>query len=157
MSISSISNSTFGELPAWQSMLDRHTELFSEMRPGSAVGFVPPAGGDIAPASHVAGLMAAEREGEIMVWEAAGAGMRARLQRYVGLRNAKVDLLFVAEDAAIAAMRAAMPAGTVAIMKRQIRRGGIMFYAMRTKRELLDAGYEEFLDSLGLAFLGACR
>jgi hypothetical protein len=28
---------------------------------------------------------------------------------------------------------------------------------MKTKYELQDAGYEEFLDTLGLAFLGACR
>jgi hypothetical protein len=42
-------------------------------------------------------------------------------------------------------------------MKRQIRAGNIMFFVMRTKYELQDAGYEEFLDTLGLAFLGACR
>lgn len=149
--------SAFGELRDWQSMLDRHAELFTDMLPGSAVGFVPRAGSGIQPGRHVAGLMAAGSESEMMAWEIVGDGMRASLRRYAGFQEAKVDLLFVAEDAAIAAMREAIRSDTLSIMKRQIRQGGIMFYVMRTKYELQDAGYEEFLDNLGLAFLGACR
>lgn len=152
-----ISESAFGELQDWQSMLDRHAELFSEMLPGSAVGFVPRAGCGIQPGKHVAGIMGATGEGEMMTWEVAAVGMRASLRRYAGFQDAKVDLLFVAEEAAIAAMQEAMRGETLSIMKRQIRQGGIMFYVMRTKYELQDAGYEEFLDNLGLAFLGACR
>ena len=149
--------SAFGELADWQSMLDRHAELFSEMLPGSTVGFVPRAGSGIQPGKHVAGLMNAGGEGEMMAWEVDGDGMRASLRRYAGFQDAKVDLLFVAEDAAIEAMRGALRSDALSIMKRQIRQGGIMFYVMRTKYELQDAGYEEFLDNLGLAFLGACR
>ena len=149
--------SAFGELQDWQSMLDRHAELFSEMLPGSAVGFVPRAGSGIQPGKRVAGLMNAGGEGEMMAWEAGDNGMRASLRRYSGFQDAKVDLLFVAEDAAIEAMRGALRGDALSIMKRQIRQGGIMFYVMRTKYELQDAGYEEFLDNLGLAFLGACR
>lgn len=137
-------------------MLDRHAELFTEMLPGSAVGFVPRAGSGIHPGKHVAGLMNAGGEGEMMAWEA-GDGMRASLRRYSGFQDAKVDLLFVAEDGAIEAMRNALQGDTLSIIKRQIRQGGIMFYVMRTKYELQDAGYEDFLDNLGLAFLGACR
>ena len=39
----------------------------------------------------------------------------------------------------------------------RIRTGNILFFVMKSKYELQDAGYEDFLDSLGLAFLGACR
>ena len=49
--------SAFGELRDWQLMLDRHAELFSEMLPGSSVGFVPRAGSGIQPGKHVAGLL----------------------------------------------------------------------------------------------------
>lgn len=157
MAIASASNSTFGDLQAWQSMLDASADSFSEMRPGSAVGFVARAGDDDPPGIDGAAPMEADGEGEMLVWEIADGGMRARLRRYPGLREPGVDLLFVAEAAALGAMREAMPADGLAVLKRQIRRGGIMFYVMRTKRELLDAGYEEFLDNLGLAFLGACR
>ena len=42
-------------------------------------------------------------------------------------------------------------------IKKMIRRGSILFFVMKTKYQLQDAGYEDFLDTLGLAFLGACR
>jgi hypothetical protein len=42
-------------------------------------------------------------------------------------------------------------------IKRLIRRGNIMFFVFKNKAQLQDAGYEDFLESLGLAFLGACR
>jgi hypothetical protein len=92
-----------------------------------------------------------------MVWEVREDGMYATLRPYTGFQDARVDLLFVAEDGALAAMHAALDGDTLSIIRRQIRKGGIMFYVMRTKYELQDAGYEDFLDTLGLAFLGACR
>lgn len=146
----------FGELPAWQAMLERNRAFFADMRPGAAVGFVAHAGHGVAPDTD-AGRSAIGGAGEMLVWEIGDAGPRARLRRYTGLEHAHVDLLFVADPAAIAAMRAAMPDDTLAAVKRQIRAGGLLFYVLRPKRELLDAGYEGFLDSLGLAFLGACR
>ncbi|MBP9654685.1 MAG: hypothetical protein KBE19_09890, partial [Rhodocyclaceae bacterium] len=67
------------------------------------------------------------------------------------------DLLVVAESEALDKLRADIGEETLPLMKRQNRAGGIMFFVMRTTYELQDAGYEDFLDSLGLAFLGACR
>lgn len=151
--------SRFGELDDWQSMLDRHAELFTEMTPGSAVGIVPRAGSGIQAGKHVAGLNDAIG-GEMLVWRVRDgheAGMSAIHCRYAGVREAGVDLLFVADDDALAAMRDALRHDTLSIMKRLIRKGNIMFYVMKTKYQLQDAGYEDFLDSLGLAFLGACR
>ncbi|MGZ5786592.1 MAG: hypothetical protein ACXWJM_11780 [Ramlibacter sp.] len=147
----------FGELHAWQSMLARHAPLFSELLPGSAVGFVPRAGSGIHPGKHVAGVMQAGGEGEMLSWTMEGDEMRARLRHYSGFQDARVDLLFVADDDALQAMRESLGGETLSIIKRQIRKGGIMFFVMKTKYELQDAGYEDFLDSLGLAFLGACR
>jgi hypothetical protein len=149
--------SVFGELQAWQAMLDRHAPLFSEILPGSAVGFVPRVGSGIQPGKHVAGLMSAGGKGEMLTWVMDDHGMRAFYRHYAGFQDARVDLLFVADDDALEAMREAMQGETLSIIKRQIRKGSMMFYVMKTKYQLQDAGYEEFLDSLGLAFLGACR
>jgi hypothetical protein len=154
-----IAASTFGDLDTWQAMLDRHAELFTEMTPGSAVGIVPRTGSGIQPGKHVAGLDDANA-GEMLVWrirDGHEAGMGASGRRFAGFRDAGVDLLFVADDDALAALRASLQGDTLSIMKRLIRKGNIMFYVMKTKYQLQDAGYEEFLDSLGLAFLGACR
>jgi len=140
-------------------MLDRHAELFSEMVPGSSVGFVARSGSGIMPGRHAAGLKTAQGEGKMLAWEvlAEDSGMRASFRGYTGFEDTQVDLLFVAEDAGLQAMRAALDGDALSIMKRQIRKGSIMFYVMKNKYQLQDAGYEEFLDTLGLAFLGACR
>jgi hypothetical protein len=150
-------SSEFGELQPWQAMLDRHASLFSELVPGSAVGFVPRAGSGIHPGKHVAGVMNAAGAGEMLTWSMEDDVMCARLRRYSGFQDAGVDLLFVADEAGLAAMRDALHGETLSIIKRQIRKGTIMFFVMKTKFELQDAGYEDFLDTLGLAFLGACR
>jgi hypothetical protein len=149
--------SVFGEVHSWQEMLERHAPLFSELVPGSAVGFVPRAGSGIHPGKHVAGVVNAGGEGEMLTWAMEGESMRAGVRHYSGFQDARVDLLFVADEAGLEAMRGALHGETLSIIKRQIRKGTIMFFVMKTKFELQDAGYEDFLDSLGLAFLGACR
>lgn len=147
----------FGAVQDWQAMLDRHACLFSELLPGSAVGFVARAGSGIHPGKHVAGVMNAAGAGEMLTWSMDGDRMRAALKGYAGFQDAGVDLLFVADGAGLAAMREAIGGEALSVIKRQIRAGTIMFFVMKTKYQLQDAGYEDFLDSLGLAFLGACR
>lgn len=149
--------SVFGEIEDWQAMLDRQVELFAEMVTGSSVAIVPREGSGIQPGKHVAGLMAAGGSGEMLRWEVTAGGVKAALVPYRGFQQAKVDLLFVAEAEALDKLRGNIGDETLPLMKRMIRAGSIMFFVMRTKYELQDAGYEEFLDSLGLAFLGACR
>jgi len=60
--------SVFGAIDAWQTMLERHAPLFSELLPGSAVGFVPRAGSGIHPGKHVAGVLNAGGEGQMLTW-----------------------------------------------------------------------------------------
>jgi hypothetical protein len=93
----------------------------------------------------------------MLTWVMDGEHMCANLRQYSGFQDARVDLLFVADESGLEAMREALEGETLSIIKRQIRKGAIMFFVMKTKYELQDAGYEDFLDSLGLAFLGACR
>lgn len=150
-------DAAFGTVQDWQAMLDRHACLFSELLPGSAVGFVPRAGSGIHPGKHVAGVMNAGGAGEMLTWAMEGERMRAGVRSYAGFQEARVDLLFVADTEGLAAMREAVGGEALSVIKRQIRAGTIMFFVMKTKYQLQDAGYEDFLDSLGLAFLGACR
>jgi hypothetical protein len=149
-------NANFGNLDCWQAMLDRHAELFSEMDAGARVGFVSRSDSGMLPGKHVAGARLAQG-GEILSWERQGEGMCARLQPFTGINDAPVDLLFVVEDEALVAVKDSLVGDALGLIKRQIRQGGIMFYVMKDKYQLQDAGYEDFLDSLGLAFLGACR
>jgi len=147
---------TFGELPSWQSMLDRHRELFVEMQPGSRIGFVSREASGILPGKHLEGVQVAT-EVPMLAWQLENDGMSARIERFAGMASTKVDLLLVADEEALATMLGELGGDTLTVIKRLIRRGRMMFFVFKNKAQLQDAGYEDFLDSLGLAFLGACR
>jgi hypothetical protein len=89
-------------------------------------------------------------------WRKREGRMLAQSGTYHGLESLDVDLLFLASDGALEAVlaRAEHPLGE---MKRQLRAARIQFFVLRTKRELADLGYEDFVEALGLPFLGACR
>jgi hypothetical protein len=82
--------------------------------------------------------------------------MRAEAGTYRGLADVGVDVLFLADAGALEAVlaREEHPLGE---MKRQLRASRIQFFVFRTKQELRDLGYEDFVEALGLPFLGACR
>ena len=85
------------------------------------------------------------------------AAFRSAIERFAGMATVKVDLLLVADAEALAAARADLAGNALTTIKKAIRRGNIMFFVFKNKAQLQDAGYEDFLESLGLAFLGACR
>jgi hypothetical protein len=128
------------------------------MTPGSTVGLVPREGSGIQPGKHVAGL--ANTGGEevpMMAWTIADGGMVANRACYRGPKDTKVDLLLVVGERARDELGKIAAEDGLPTIKRLIRSGDILFFVFRTKFELQDAGYEDFLDTLGLAFLGACR
>lgn len=155
--MSATAETMFGAIDAWQAMLDRHRLLFGDMVPGSRVGIVPRDGSGVLPGKHAGALRSACGTVEMLSWEAQDGGMRADVSLFPGIERAQVDLLFVADDTALETLQAQLQADALTAMKRLIRQGAILFYVMRNKHELQDAGYEDFLESLGLAFLGACR
>lgn len=140
----------------WQAMLDRHRELFVDMVPGSRIGFVSREASGILPGKHLDGVKLAT-EVPMLAWQLENDGMSARIERFAGMAGTKVDLLLVADEEAMATMLGELEGDTLAVIKRLIRRGRMMFFVFKNKAQLQDAGYEDFLDSLGLAFLGACR
>jgi len=148
----------FSDLPAWQAMLDRHQALFAEMLPGSRIGILPRSATNLLPGRRLAGLAAMDLlEGRMLAWEAKEEGMRAGVRSCLRFEEAQVDLLLVPDDSALEAILAALGGDALAVMKKMIRQGNMLFFVMKAKHELQEAGYEDFLDSLGLAFLGACR
>lgn len=93
-------------------------------------------------------------EGRILCWEAQSGKMLTNYCPFTGFRNADVDLLFVADDEAMVTLYEQTGENAILRMKESLRRGTILFYVLKTKSELLDMGYEDFLDALGLVFLG---
>jgi len=158
--VSPVAQTLFLDLPAWQAMLDRYQELFTEMLPGSRIGIVPRSGTRLMPGKHLAGLTGAGfslPEDKMLAWEMAAGGMRAGYHPCRKFEDAQADLLLVPDDAALEEIGRNLDRDPLSAIKKMIRCGNILFFVMKTKYQLQDAGYEDFLDTLGLAFLGACR
>jgi hypothetical protein len=143
----------------WQAVVDRNEALFAELRDGSRMGLVAQpgfaprgrrlAGFDAAAAKHAGAPM--------LAFDAANGRIVVSVERFESFERARLDLLFVADEEARAELAGTAPADTLRALRRLVRSGSVMFFVFRTRSELQDAGYEDFLDSLGLAFLGACR
>jgi len=150
---------TFDRVAArWQALFDAHAPVFADLVDGARIGFVARTEFAAISGRRLEGLVhaAARATGAPMLaFEAQDARMSVERARFDGFEQARVDLLFVAADDAIGELTEG--ADTLAVIKRALRRGSVMFYALKPKHELQDAGYEDFLDALGLAFLGACR
>ncbi len=132
------------DVPGWQSLLDRHPAIFLGMKPGSRVGLMAKDDFDVPSAM-------------MLVWEATEQGMRARYQPFPGFDQVELDLLFIADDPSIARLHNRANPQPFAEMRAKVRRREILLYVVKPRSELLERGYEEFLDGLGLVFMGACR
>lgn len=131
-------------LAAWQGVLDRHAELFAEIEEGAAVAVVPRR--FVAPACEPAPML---------LWARERGGMAARAGEFSGYRALSADLLLIANDGTLeAALARDEP---LAEVKRQLRAGGMMFMVLRSRDELRSHGWEDFLEWLGMPFLGTCR
>jgi hypothetical protein len=133
---------------AWQQVLDRHAALFEILEPGSAAALIAKPDWDA-------------QSGQMLEWRMAGSGsgggIKAALQPWAGAGKAEVDLLFVGLRDSFARLESCPPEGRFSLLKDLLHEGEVLFYVMKTKCKLIDAGWEDFLDQLGLAFMGACR
>jgi hypothetical protein len=132
------------DLAGWQSLLDRHPAIFRGLRAGARIGLLAKDDFDLADAT-------------MMVWEAEEGGMRAKHEKFPGFDHVAIDLLFIPDDATAVRLHDRATARPFAEMKTKMRRREILLYIVKSRRELLEWGYEDFLDSLGLVFMGACR
>lgn len=158
--VNPLSREILGDIAGWQRMLDRHGELFTELASGSRIGLLAREETGFAPGRQPVGWRNARFGGAgalLLVWEATEGRMRARNERIAGFADAHADFLLLADGPSLAEAHAALETDALARLKRRIRRGDIMLCTFRTRAQLADAGYEDFLDSLGLAFMGACR
>ena len=128
----------------WQGLLDRHSTLFGELVDGSRIGIARRA--DVKPAGA-----------DMVVWEALDGRLVAGRRPFNGYADAGVDVLLVGDDDAMSDLSTGLDGDALPILKRLVRRGNIVCYVLRRQCELLDAGYEDVLQSMGVAFAGACR
>ncbi len=134
----------WSDTASWQGLVERHHRLFEAWVEGAAIGIVPRAAADAG-------------SGEMLAWVRRGEAVRVEIRRFGGFADCGVAVLFVADPGALERLHERIDDNALGAMKLMLRQGGMLLYVLAPKSQLLDDGYEDFLESLGLAFMGACR
>ena len=138
----------------WQPVLDAHVGLFEPLVPGSSIALVPRWRSD-AQGQRRANVRPKTEPVPMLLWLREPQAMRVRQSIFSGLASLESDLLFIAEDGALeSALEHERP---LSELKRLLRRNRVLFMVLRTRDELRERGWTEFLETLGLPFLGTCR
>lgn len=138
----------------WQPVLDAHVGLFEPLATGVSVALVPRWRED-SQGVRRANIMPKTEPVPMMLWLREAQSMRARDGIFTGLASLASDVLLIVEDGALdCALAHARP---LSELKRLLRRNRVLFMVLRTRDELRERGWTEFLEALGLPFLGTCR
>ena len=131
-------------VPAWAAAAARHGELFAPLDAGARIA-----------------LLARSAPSRLLVWQAGEQGVDARVEPFAGgYASSGADIVLAADDESLAAVRAATARDDGALfeaLRAGIRSGAIVCYMLRRRCLLEERGYDELLDALGFAFMGACR
>ena len=129
---------------AWQTILETERHVFQLLQPGTAIGLLTK-------------RVFERQDGAMMVWVRDSAGMIVEYHRFSGFQAVGVDILLVAEEGSLRQMTDHAGDRPLAVMKEQMCQGNILFYAIKSQSNLEDLGLDDFIDSIGIPFLGACR
>ncbi len=129
---------------AWQDMLDRNGNLFAELRTGCRIGISRRADMEKGRANMI---VLEVRKGRLVALE----------RPLCGFGDPSLDIMLVGDDEAFDDVARHLADDGVAALKRQVKAGGFACHLMRVQCDLIEAGYENVLSSLGVVFLGACR
>ncbi|MFZ5634037.1 MAG: hypothetical protein ACOY40_14440 [Bacillota bacterium] len=132
------------DVNAWREFPERNRHVFANIKDGARMGILPRTG----PGGEGSTLLVwTVREGKVIT------GSRP----FKGFRESGADLLFVAEPASLERIYKELKNDPLAELKKQIRTGGVVFFVLKTREELLDMGYEELIEAIGIPWLGTCH
>ena len=124
----------------WAAAAARFDELFAPLDPGARIA-----------------LLARSAPSHVLVWEAGEAGVDARVEPCTVYRATSAEMVRAAYEGALAAGGAAADGALFEALRAGIRSGAIVCYMLERRCLLEERGYDELLDALGFAFMGACR
>lgn len=125
---------------AWREAAACHDELFAALDPGARIG-----------------LVARGTPAAMLLWEVGSAGIEVREAPFPGFSASGADVLLAADAEALATICAAADKQLFEVLRAGIRSGAVVCYILRRRCDLEERGFDELLDALGFAFMGACR
>lgn len=132
--------SALPEAGVWRAAAARHADLFSALDTGARIG-----------------LVAREAPATMLLWETGDAGIDARDAPFPGFSASGADILLAADAQALAEIRDAAEGQLFTVLRAGIRSGSVVCYVLRRRCDLEARGFDELLEALGFAFMGACR
>jgi len=132
--------SALPDAAAWRDAAARHGELFQALEAGARIGLVARAG-----------------QPTMLLWEAGDAGVEARAAPFAGFGACGADILLSADAEALGRIGEAVSGDLFRVLRADIRGGSIVCYLLRRRCDLEARGFDELLEALGFAFMGACR
>lgn len=134
----------FFDLRLWRPILERENAAFSGLATGAGIGLVPRA-------------VAHSERGPMLVWRASEGRLTGDRETFSGFASCDLDIVMVIDDEAVGRLSHSTPEDAVSELRRLVRRGHVVLYFLKCEGALVEAGYEPFLETLGLAIMGACR
>jgi len=132
--------SALPDIAAWRDAAARNAGLFEALDPGARIG-----------------LVARADSARMLLWEVGAAGVDARVAAFEGYTSCGADMLLSADAGSMARIADAVGGDLFTALRMDIRSGGVVCYMLRRRCDLEARGFDELLDALGFAFMGACR
>ena len=124
----------------WREAAARHSELFDPIDAGARIAFIR----RDAPSS-------------MLVWKTLAGRVDASVEAFSGYSQCGADMVLAANVDALEAIGRASQDALFETLRDGIRRGSIVCFMLRRRCDLEARGFDELLDALGFAFMGACR
>lgn len=125
---------------SWRAAAARHDDLFAPLDAGARIA-----------------LMARDDPSRMLVWEVGTGAVDARIEPFAGYAATDADIVLAADEASLARIRATGNGTLFVELRAAIRSGHIVCYVLKRRCVLEERGFDELLDALGFAFMGACR
>jgi len=125
---------------AWLAAAAHHNELFAQLDPGARIA-----------------LLARAAPTHMLVWQTGDAGVDARIEPFADYAASAADIVLAADDESLLEVRSAVAGRLFEVLRAGVRSGHIICYMLKRRCVLEERGFDELLDALGFAFMGACR
>jgi hypothetical protein len=125
---------------AWFAAAAHHNELFAQLDPGARIA-----------------LLARAAPTQMLVWQTGEAGVDARIEPFANYAASAADIVLAADDESLLEVRSAVAGRLFEVLRAGVRSGHIICYMLKRRCVLEERGFDELLDALGFAFMGACR
>lgn len=135
---------TLLEAGPWQEHLNRLGEVFKKIGDGGCIGILPKG-------EPEAG------ESRMIMLTVRGGRVTIDSPPFRGFRECGADLLFVADPHSLAKIHGELARDPLAELKRQIRFGGVVFFVLKARDDLIEMGFEDLIEAVGIPWIGTCH